>query len=95
MCVFMVGGAVGAFVGPVPSDGAVTLLQDLELLVWCWVLVNRAVRTKPEQCEDQLRAVEQHFGVHAAAAGARQREPVRPRYGLWCAHAEISMAPAS
>jgi hypothetical protein len=39
---FMVGGAVGALVGPVPSEGVITLLQDTELLLWCWAVANIA-----------------------------------------------------
>src|SRR5436309_190420 len=35
------------------------------------VLVDRAVRAEAEQCEDQLGAVEQHFGVYAMAARPR------------------------
>lgn len=42
ICVFMTGGAIGAFAGPVPFEGAITLLQDFELLIWCWAVVNIA-----------------------------------------------------
>src|SRR5690349_8367467 len=42
MCVFMAAGAIAAFVGPVPLGGVVAILQDFELLVWCWALVNIA-----------------------------------------------------
>jgi O-Antigen ligase len=37
---YMVGGAVGALVGPVPGAGVVALVQDIVLLFWCWAIVN-------------------------------------------------------
>lgn len=40
MVLFMTGGALGAVAGPVPRDGAVTLVQDVVLVVWCWTVVN-------------------------------------------------------
>jgi hypothetical protein len=42
MWVFMVGGAIGALAGPVPWSGALALIQDLELLAWCWIVANIA-----------------------------------------------------
>ena len=38
----LVGGVVGALVGPVPTSGAVALVQDVVLIAWCWALVNIA-----------------------------------------------------
>jgi O-Antigen ligase len=35
-------GALGALAGPVPRAGAVTLIQDLWLVAWCWTVVNVA-----------------------------------------------------
>jgi hypothetical protein len=40
--VFIAGGAVGALRGPVPGAGAIALVQDVLLLLWCWTLVNVA-----------------------------------------------------
>jgi hypothetical protein len=42
MWLFMAGGAIGALAGPVPWSGALALIQDLELLVWCWAVANVA-----------------------------------------------------
>jgi len=42
MWLFMAGGAIGALAGPVPWSGALALVQDLELLVWCWAVANIA-----------------------------------------------------
>jgi hypothetical protein len=42
MTIFMLGGAVGALVGPVPVAGVTALVQDLWLLLWCWVIANSA-----------------------------------------------------
>src|SRR6476661_10335673 len=42
MCVFMLGGLIGALVGPVPLTGAIAVVQDIVLLLWCWVVVNVA-----------------------------------------------------
>jgi MFS family permease len=36
----MLGGALGALVGPVPGAGLVALTQDIVLIIWCWALVN-------------------------------------------------------
>ena len=40
VAIFMVGGALGAMVGPVPGSGLLALGQDLLLLIWCWSVVN-------------------------------------------------------
>ena len=40
VALFVGGGVIGALRGPVPGKGAVALVQDLELLVWCWALLN-------------------------------------------------------
>jgi O-antigen ligase len=37
---FIVGGAIGALVGPVPGEGAKALAQDCVLIAWCWVIVT-------------------------------------------------------
>ena len=42
LAVFMLGGALGALAGPVPGAGITALVQDLWLLVWCWVVANVA-----------------------------------------------------
>jgi hypothetical protein len=42
MWIFMAGGAIGALVGPVPLSGALALVQDLEMLLWCWAVANIA-----------------------------------------------------
>ncbi|MBX5468893.1 MAG: O-antigen ligase family protein [Thermoleophilaceae bacterium] len=39
-CLLAVGGALGAMIGPVPTTGAVALVQDLWLLALCWAVVN-------------------------------------------------------
>ena len=36
----IVGGAIGALVGPVPTTGMIALTQDVFLLAWCWAIVN-------------------------------------------------------
>ncbi len=36
----LVGGALGALIGPVPGAGLVALSQDVLLIGWCWALVN-------------------------------------------------------
>jgi hypothetical protein len=36
----LLGGAIGALVGPVPAAGLIALLQDILLLLWCWTIVN-------------------------------------------------------
>jgi O-Antigen ligase len=36
----LVGGTVGALIGPVPGKGLIALSQDLLLLLWCWAVVN-------------------------------------------------------
>jgi O-Antigen ligase len=36
----MVGGAIGGLAGPVPSAGALALLQDLLLAAWAWTVAN-------------------------------------------------------
>lgn len=36
----LVGGAIGALVGPVPTTGMIALTQDVFLLAWCWAIVN-------------------------------------------------------
>ena len=38
--IFMLGGALGALVGPVPDAGIVAVVQDFVLIAWCWALVN-------------------------------------------------------
>ena len=40
MGLFVLGGALGAISGPVPSTGLIALIQDLVLLTWCWAVVN-------------------------------------------------------
>ena len=42
VAVFMLGGALGALAGPVPGAGITALVQDLWLLLWCWVVANVA-----------------------------------------------------
>jgi O-antigen ligase len=36
----MLGGALGALVGPVPDAGIIALSQDIVLIIWCWTVVN-------------------------------------------------------
>lgn len=36
----LIGGAVGALVGPIPVRGTFALVQDLWLVTWCWTVVN-------------------------------------------------------
>jgi hypothetical protein len=36
----LIGGALGALIGPVPNKGFIALLQDILLLFWCWAVVN-------------------------------------------------------
>lgn len=36
----LLGGAIGALVGPVPTTGLIALLQDLWLACWCWAVFN-------------------------------------------------------
>jgi O-antigen ligase len=36
----LVGGALGALIGPVPNAGLVALGQDIVLLLWCWTVAN-------------------------------------------------------
>ncbi|MFI4972327.1 MAG: O-antigen ligase family protein [Hyphomicrobiales bacterium] len=43
--VIMIGGAVGALAGPLPSSGLLAIAQDFILLVWCAVVVNIARST--------------------------------------------------
>ena len=43
--VFMLGGAVGAIAGPLPSHGLLAIAQDFILLIWCAVVVNVARST--------------------------------------------------
>ncbi len=40
MGLMLLGGAIGALVGPVPTAGLIALLQDILLLLWCWTIVN-------------------------------------------------------
>ena len=40
VAVFVVGGALGALAGPVPTRSTIALVQDLALLAWCWAVVN-------------------------------------------------------
>lgn len=42
LVLFLVGGALGGLVGPVPRLGAIALFQDVWLLAWCWAVVNIA-----------------------------------------------------
>ncbi|MFL5966423.1 MAG: O-antigen ligase family protein [Gaiellaceae bacterium] len=42
VALFIGGGALGALRGPVPGTGAIALVQDVILLLWCWTLVNVA-----------------------------------------------------
>jgi hypothetical protein len=54
MLLFMLGGALGALVGPVPRSGLVALTQDGVLLLWCWVVVN--VGSSPERLRTLMSA---------------------------------------
>jgi hypothetical protein len=54
MTLFLVGGAIGALVGPFPGTGLSALVQDLVLLVWVAALVNLARR--PENLRVLLAA---------------------------------------
>ena len=47
MWIFMAGGAIGALVGPVPLSGGLALVQDLEMLLWCWAVAN--IASTPER----------------------------------------------
>jgi O-antigen ligase/polysaccharide polymerase Wzy-like membrane protein len=47
IAVFIAGGAVGALRGPVPGTGAIALVQDVVLLLWCWALAN--IASEPER----------------------------------------------
>jgi hypothetical protein len=40
VAMMLIGGALGALMGPVPIKGAVALFQDVVLIGWCWALVN-------------------------------------------------------
>src|SRR5436190_9393002 len=40
LAVFMAGGLLGALAGPVPAQGVIAIVQDLVLIVLCWVVVN-------------------------------------------------------
>ncbi|MEP6978352.1 MAG: O-antigen ligase family protein [Thermoleophilia bacterium] len=40
VALLLVGGALGALVGPVPQAGIIALVQDLVLIAWCWTVVN-------------------------------------------------------
>lgn len=40
MALFIVAGALGALVGPVPAESIVAIGQDIFLLFWCWAVVN-------------------------------------------------------
>jgi O-antigen ligase len=40
MTLFMAGGALGAMAGPVPGTGAVAIVQDIVLVLWCWTVLN-------------------------------------------------------
>lgn len=40
MSLMLVGGAVGAMFGPVPTQGLIALVQDCLLFMWCWAIVN-------------------------------------------------------
>ncbi len=42
IALFMVAGAVGGLIGPVPAAGIEAVVQDAYLLVWFWVVVNIA-----------------------------------------------------
>jgi hypothetical protein len=53
MALFVGGGAIGALRGPVPGTGAVALVQDVLLLLWCWALVN--VASSPQRFSVLLR----------------------------------------
>ncbi|HVI18150.1 MAG TPA: O-antigen ligase family protein, partial [Gaiellales bacterium] len=50
----IVGGALGALAGPVPSAGLLALAQDLLLLVWCWTVAN--VGSRPGHARVLFRA---------------------------------------
>lgn len=38
--IYMVGGMIGALIGPVPGQGVIALVQDIVLLWWAWAIVN-------------------------------------------------------
>jgi hypothetical protein len=40
MSMMLIGGALGAIVGPVPTAGLIALAQDCLLIAWCWAIVN-------------------------------------------------------
>jgi hypothetical protein len=40
VAILMVGGALGALVGPVPTAGLLALVQDFALLLWCAAIAN-------------------------------------------------------
>jgi len=42
MALYIVGGALGAMVGPVPGTGILSLSQDMLLVAWCWTFMNVA-----------------------------------------------------
>jgi hypothetical protein len=54
IAIYMVGGAIGAMVGPVPGEGVLALVQDIVLLFWCWAIVN--VCSTPRRLEIVLGA---------------------------------------
>jgi hypothetical protein len=47
IALFIAGGAVGALRGPVPGTGAIAIVQDVVLLLWCWALAN--IASTPER----------------------------------------------
>jgi len=54
LALFIAGGAIGAFRGPVPGTGALALVQDVVLLLWCWALAN--VASTPERMRVLVKA---------------------------------------
>jgi hypothetical protein len=42
----MLGGALGALIGPVPTAGLIALGQDIILIFWCWTVANIAHSAK-------------------------------------------------
>jgi O-Antigen ligase len=42
----LVGGAIGAYLGPVPGRAVLALVQDIILITWCWTVVNVGYRPR-------------------------------------------------
>jgi hypothetical protein len=54
IAIFIAGGAIGALRGPVPGVGAIALVQDVVLLLWCWALAN--IASSPERMRVLVKA---------------------------------------